>query len=168
MKQLSAMLVGLSLTASAHAADPPALKDVFADDFRVGAAVGTRHVMAGAESPELKLVALHYNTITPENLLKWAEIHPDPDRYNWEPADRYVAFSRRCTHEGCGVHYTRRSATLDCTCHGGRYSAEDGRVLAGPPPRPLARVRVVRQGADLIAVGVETVAVEPRPSRGEA
>jgi endo-1,4-beta-xylanase len=92
MKTIAALVVGLLIAADATAADPPALKEVFADAFRVGAAVGTRHVLAGAESPELKLVALHYNTITPENLLKWAEIHPEPERYNWEPADRYVAW----------------------------------------------------------------------------
>lgn len=92
MKLLSTALVISALASSASGAEVPALKDVFADDFRMGAALGTRHVMEGADSPELKLVALHYNTITPENLLKWAEIHPEPDRYNWEPADRYVAW----------------------------------------------------------------------------
>ncbi len=57
MTRTTAMLVGLCMTASARAADPPPLKDVFADDFRVGAAVGTRHVLAGEDSPELQLVA---------------------------------------------------------------------------------------------------------------
>jgi endo-1,4-beta-xylanase len=86
--------------ASAHSAEP-ALKDAFADDFRVGAAVGTRHIIAGDESssevksPELELVAREYNTITPENLLKFAEVHPEPGRYNFEPADRYVEFGEK-------------------------------------------------------------------------
>jgi Rieske Fe-S protein len=82
-------------------------------------------------------------------------------------SDRIVAFSRRCTHEGCSVAYTRRSNTLDCACHGGRYSAEDGRVLAGPPPRALARVRIVSEGPDLMAVGVETLEADTGRSRGE-
>jgi endo-1,4-beta-xylanase len=92
MKTITALVVGLLIAADAMAADPPALKEVFADAFRVGAAVGTQHIMAGDESPELALVAYHYNAITPENLLKWSEIHPEPERYNWEPADRYVAW----------------------------------------------------------------------------
>jgi endo-1,4-beta-xylanase len=89
---ISLLLVVSSLV---HAADPVTLKDAFADDFRVGAAVGTRHITAGDDSPELALVAREYNTITPENLLKWAEVHPQADEYNWEPVDRYVAWGEK-------------------------------------------------------------------------
>ncbi|MBX3433220.1 MAG: endo-1,4-beta-xylanase [Pirellulales bacterium] len=70
-------------------AEPPALKDAFRNDFLVGAALGTQHVL-GREPAALELVAREYNTVTPENLLKWAEVHPDPDRYDWGPADQYV------------------------------------------------------------------------------
>jgi endo-1,4-beta-xylanase len=49
----------------------------------------------GDEPQALELVAQQYNTITPENLLKWAEVHPDPDRYRFEPVDRYVAFGEK-------------------------------------------------------------------------
>src|ERR1700704_3413617 len=73
------------------AADAPALKTVFAGKFKVGAALGTHQVM-GAEPTALDLVARQFNTITSENLLKWQEIHPRPDQYDFEPADRYVKF----------------------------------------------------------------------------
>jgi endo-1,4-beta-xylanase len=98
MARLSSLVtLSLSMVVSSllHAADPMTLKDAFADDFRVGAAVGTQHIMAGDDSPELKLVAREYNAITPENLLKWAEVHPQPDQYNWEPVDRYVAWGEK-------------------------------------------------------------------------
>jgi endo-1,4-beta-xylanase len=98
MARLSSLVtLSLSMVVSSllHAADPMTLKDAFADDFRVGAAVGTQHIMAGDDSPELKLVAREYNTITPENLLKWAEVHPQSDEYNWEPVDRYVAWGEK-------------------------------------------------------------------------
>lgn len=73
------------------AADAPALKTVFAGKFKVGAALGTHQVMGG-EPAALDLVVRQFNTITPENLLKWQEIHPQPSQYNFEPADRYVKF----------------------------------------------------------------------------
>jgi endo-1,4-beta-xylanase len=41
------------------------------------------------------LVRAHFNTITPENVLKWALVHPQPNTYDFGPADRYVAFGER-------------------------------------------------------------------------
>jgi endo-1,4-beta-xylanase len=72
----------------------PALKDAFADDFLVGAAISTKQVL-GEETQALDLVVRQFNTITPENLLKWAEVHPEPNQYNFEPADRYVEFGEK-------------------------------------------------------------------------
>ena len=75
-------------------AESPALKDAFAEHFRVGAALATQQVL-GEEPTALELVAHQFNTITPENLLKWAEVHPEPSRYNFEPADKFVAFGEK-------------------------------------------------------------------------
>jgi endo-1,4-beta-xylanase len=72
----------------------PALKEVFRNDFRVGAALSWDQI-SGREPGALTLVERHFNTITPENILKWEEVHPEPGRYNFEPADRYVAFGER-------------------------------------------------------------------------
>jgi len=71
----------------------PALKDVFKNRFLIGAAVNESHITesAGANC-EVALIQRHFNTITPENLLKWESVHPTPDRYNFGPADRYVDF----------------------------------------------------------------------------
>ena len=72
----------------------PALKEVFKDDFRVGAALSLEQIF-GREPDAVALVERHFNSITPENILKWEEVHPEPDRYNFEPADRYVAFGEK-------------------------------------------------------------------------
>ncbi len=72
----------------------PALKDVFRDDFYVGAALSLNQV-SGNEPASLALVEKHFNSITPENILKWEEVHPERDRYNFEPADQYVAFGQK-------------------------------------------------------------------------
>jgi endo-1,4-beta-xylanase len=82
---------GLLAVGTLVSAEEPTLKDAFAADFRIGAAIGTAQIM-NDDSAALELVARHFNSITPENLLKWMNIHPQPDRYNFEPADRFVEF----------------------------------------------------------------------------
>ncbi len=55
------------------------------------------------------------------------------------------ALSTTCTHLGCGVAWNAERRAFLCPCHGGVYGA-DGRVLAGPPPRPLAKAPLVIAG----------------------
>jgi endo-1,4-beta-xylanase len=72
----------------------PALKDVFKDDFCIGVALNLDQI-SGREPKTTSLVEKHFNSITPENILKWEEVHPEPDRYHFQPADRYVAFGEK-------------------------------------------------------------------------
>jgi arsenite oxidase small subunit len=69
--------------------------------------------------------------------------------------NRYAAYSQKCTHLSCAVHYEHESGRLACPCHVGYFSAATGAVLQGPPPRPLPRVVLERRGDDLVAVGIE-------------
>jgi len=78
----------------AERTDEPALKDVFKDDFHIGAALSLNQI-SGNEPDTMALVEKHFNSITPENILKWEEVHPEPNKYNFEPADRYVAFGQK-------------------------------------------------------------------------
>jgi len=66
-----------------------------------------------------------------------------------------AAFSQKCTHLSCAVTYAVERDRLECPCHDGYFSAETGRVLQGPPPRPLPRIRLEQRGDDVVAVGVE-------------
>jgi nitrite reductase/ring-hydroxylating ferredoxin subunit len=68
--------------------------------------------------------------------------------------DRFYAYSQKCTHLSCAVYCEAAKGTLECPCHNGRFALEDGRVLAGPPPRPLPRILVERRGDAVIAIGV--------------
>jgi arsenite oxidase small subunit len=68
--------------------------------------------------------------------------------------DTFVAFSRTCTHAACPVFYHPEANLLACPCHQGEYSAADGSVVAGPPPRPLPRVILERRGQALVATGI--------------
>lgn len=51
-----------------------------------------------------------------------------------------VIYNARCTHLGCLVNYRPASRTFLSPCHAGVFALEDGRVLDGPPPRPLDRL----------------------------
>jgi len=70
-------------------------------------------------------------------------------------ADQLYAYSQKCTHLSCAVYCDATARTLECPCHNGRFTLEEGRVLAGPPTRPLPRILVERRGDDLVAVGVD-------------
>lgn len=72
----------------------PSLKDVFKNDFHLGAALSEDQI-SGREPDAIAVVEKHFNSITPENILKWEEVHPQPDRYNFESPDRYVAFGEK-------------------------------------------------------------------------
>jgi endo-1,4-beta-xylanase len=76
-----------------------ALKDAFASSFRVGAAVNDRQ-FTGVDSVGAALVRRQFNTITPENVLKWENVHPRLGEYDFAAADRYVDFG---AHNGMFV-----------------------------------------------------------------
>jgi endo-1,4-beta-xylanase len=86
----------ISMTAiflAANLGAQPALRDVFKNDFLIGVALNaSQFTSSDKENCEVALIKRHFNAITPENVLKWGEVHPQPMRYNFGPADRYVAF----------------------------------------------------------------------------
>ena len=61
----------------------------------------------------------------------------------------FAAYSQSCTHLMCPVNYRHEQRQFYCPCHEGFFSAEDGRVLAGPPPRALPRYPVEVRGAEI-------------------
>ena len=64
------------------------------------------------------------------------------------------ALSAKCTHEGCTVQYVPGDSVIWCACHNGRFDL-GGRVLAGPPPRPLEKYACQREadGAVVVQLG---------------
>ncbi|MFG3409524.1 Rieske (2Fe-2S) protein [Streptomyces sp. NPDC048142] len=57
----------------------------------------------------------------------------------------FKAFSAVCTHASCLVS-TVRDGTINCPCHGSRYSITDAAVVAGPAPRPLPAEQISVSG----------------------
>ncbi|MBX7206726.1 MAG: endo-1,4-beta-xylanase [Verrucomicrobiaceae bacterium] len=84
------------LTISSRAAEP-ALKEVFRDDFLIGTALNDWQVRGeisphGGSRAEAEIIRRHFNSITPENALKWGVVHRETDRYDFREADRFVSF----------------------------------------------------------------------------
>lgn len=70
------------------------LKDIFKDDFVIGVAMKTGYVMN--EKPEvLAILTQHFNSLSPENGLKWEKVHPKKDQYDFDFADKYVALGEK-------------------------------------------------------------------------
>ena len=88
------MIVAVSLALSGRASAQPALKDAFKDHFLIGAALNESQ-FTEQNPAQTALIKKHFNSITPENVLKWEVVHPDPDHFNFTPSDRYVEFGTK-------------------------------------------------------------------------
>jgi endo-1,4-beta-xylanase len=72
----------------------PGLKDAFKGCFLVGAALNESQ-FSGRNSKLTTLITNQFNSITPENVMKWDSIHPKPGKYDFRQADRYVEFGEK-------------------------------------------------------------------------
>lgn len=70
------------------------LKEVFKDDFMIGAALNKSQFYS-EDKIALPIIKKHFNTISPENILKWESVHPKLDKYNFKDADKYVEFGEK-------------------------------------------------------------------------
>jgi Rieske Fe-S protein len=62
----------------------------------------------------------------------------------------FKGFTAICTHAGCVVS-TVADGTINCPCHGSKYSVADGSVVRGPAPRPLAEIPVSVDGGEIVS-----------------
>ena len=84
----------LGLPSHAGAQQRATLKEAYKNCFLVGAAVNPA-VVSERDVRDTAIVKAQFDTISPENVLKWERVHPEPDRYNFGPADKYVAFGEK-------------------------------------------------------------------------
>lgn len=69
--------------------------------------------------------------------------------------DSYVAYGQKCTHLQCPVIWKREEKILYCPCHKGYFNGESGNVLAGPPERPLPKLKLEVATDGIYFVGME-------------
>jgi nitrite reductase/ring-hydroxylating ferredoxin subunit len=63
-------------------------------------------------------------------------------------AGQFKGFSAICTHLGCTVDKVA-DGTIDCPCHGSKYSVKDGHVVNGPAPKPLPAKQIDVSGGTI-------------------
>jgi Rieske Fe-S protein len=61
----------------------------------------------------------------------------------------FKAFTAVCTHQGCIVDSVS-GGTINCPCHGSKFSIANGSVVNGPAPSPLAPVSIEVQGTSIV------------------
>jgi endo-1,4-beta-xylanase len=86
---LSLLLLTFSLLAADQA--PPSLKDALKGSFLIGAALNPAE-FTESDARDAAIVKAQFDSISPENVLKWQSVHPEPGRYDFDLPDKYVAF----------------------------------------------------------------------------
>lgn len=69
----------------------PSLYKLFKKDFVIGVAIN-RGQIEGKLPADVTLIKEQFNSISPENVLKWSNVQPGPNKFNFGPADKYVEF----------------------------------------------------------------------------
>lgn len=68
--------------------------------------------------------------------------------------DQYKVFSNICTHLSCRVNWKADLQEYVCPCHDGHFD-EQGKVVAGPPPKPLVEYETKVENGTLFIHYVE-------------
>jgi endo-1,4-beta-xylanase len=79
---------------AATAQAPTSLKEAYRGDFVIGAAINSAQITGQDRSGDA-IIETQFNTISPENALKWENIHPQPGVYSFDIPDQYVAFGEK-------------------------------------------------------------------------
>ncbi|GAB3423863.1 endo-1,4-beta-xylanase [Flindersiella endophytica] len=69
--------------------DIPSLRDVFADDFRIGTAISPSDTVGVAS----ELAVKHFNSVTPGNAMKWDATEPAEGEFRFTDADQVASFA---------------------------------------------------------------------------
>lgn len=95
MRKFSGLTVmSLALGVIVAAQEQPSLKDVYQRAFLVGAAINSDQ-FTERDARGAALIKQQFNSITPENVLKWERVHPKPGVYDFDLPDQYVSFGEK-------------------------------------------------------------------------
>ncbi|HTF82906.1 MAG TPA: endo-1,4-beta-xylanase [Cytophagales bacterium] len=88
------MVIACGLVSCKTAQQSSSLKVAFSPYFKIGTAVNSAQIDGGDQEGRL-LIQRHFNTLTPENILKWQLVHPEADTYNFTLPDQYVSLGEK-------------------------------------------------------------------------
>jgi endo-1,4-beta-xylanase len=89
----SAIFLG-SISLSVFAKDQQSLKEAYKDSFKIGVALN-QEISSGQDKSWNSLIAQHFNSVTPENVMKAERINPKPNLFDFDPADEFVAWGKK-------------------------------------------------------------------------
>jgi len=115
---------------------------------------GIPHLEKAMQYPEQKIGLASQLSPDGSMLFNYPTDH-DPCILVRDKAGDLVAYSQVCTHLSCAVIHNPKENALFCPCHNGYFTVEEGRPYAGPPARPLPRIRLEQRGDVVFATGVE-------------
>ncbi|HEX4351136.1 MAG TPA: endo-1,4-beta-xylanase, partial [Verrucomicrobiae bacterium] len=67
------------------------LKAAYKNDFLIGVAIN-RSQFSEEDQRGVPIIKAQFDSISPENVLKWESVHPQPAQYDFAGPDRYVQF----------------------------------------------------------------------------
>jgi Rieske Fe-S protein len=102
-----------------------------------------RRIVAESDVPPLGVVEFRYPT------------DDDPCLLIRLGDGRLVAYGQQCSHLSCAVIPQPARGELRCPCHNGSFEIQEGRPIAGPPRRPLPRIKLEVRDGIIYATGVE-------------
>ena len=77
------------------------------------------------------------------------KIYADQKLVVTQPSDgEFKCFTAVCTHQSCLVS-TVDGGTINCSCHGSKFSIEDGSPQGGPATSPLSEVTVTVENDEI-------------------
>ncbi len=94
---LIAMLMhGCSQGDRASVSQPPSqgLKEIFQEDFLIGAAISKMHIEE-SDAEAASVIEAEFSSLTPENEMKWMYIHPGVDSFYFDVSDQYLALAEK-------------------------------------------------------------------------
>jgi endo-1,4-beta-xylanase len=87
------LLTGITSSEKATA-QAPSLKETFKNDFLVGFAINTQQIEE-KDTAAASVIARQFNAVTPENIMKAEIIQPGWNTYNFDLADKLVAYAQK-------------------------------------------------------------------------
>ena len=91
---ISGIIFSGCATSKKTASAPDSLKESYKNDFLIGAALNASQIEE--KEPNAKaLVPQQFSVITPENIMKCEIIHPQWDVYNFDLADKLIAYGKK-------------------------------------------------------------------------
>ncbi|HSC67386.1 MAG TPA: endo-1,4-beta-xylanase [Cellvibrio sp.] len=88
------LAASIKLQAAEKASAATGLKDAYKDDFLIGAALSTS-IIKKQDPALVALVNKEFNSITPENCMKWEEVRNGDGTWKWHDADAFVEFGTK-------------------------------------------------------------------------